>query len=363
MKKTPYLPIYELTRGGTVESIHYGAVAVVDVYGNLLASYGDPEAVTFLRSTAKPFQALPFFTRKGPESLGLTTPEKAILCASHSGTDDHVATVKSIQAKAGIAESELMCGMHEPYDQATAERMHDHKETLTSNRHNCSGKHTGMLAYLHLKVERGERLPEDTPYIDPSHPVQQEILHTFAEMCDLPVERVELGIDGCSAPNFAVPLRSAALAYARLCDPQSGGVKPPARAEACQEITRAMTSSPEMVAGPGRFDTRLMQVTQGKIVSKAGAEAYQGIGLMPGATGLGSPAIGIALKISDGDDRKKVRTAVTLDVLRQLKALSAEELAALEEFGPEYTLQNWRKVTVGHAYPTLRLNVPVTPSA
>jgi len=361
MPQSPYLPIFELTRGVTVESIHHGAVAVVDVDGNLLASYGDPDAVTFLRSSAKPFQALPFYAKDGPGAFGLSGPEKAILCASHSGTDEHVQTVRSIQAKAGIDESELLCGVHEPYDRITADRMRENKEKLTPNRHNCSGKHTGMLAYVRLKQRLGEQAPADMEYIDPSHPIQKEILNGFAYMCDLPVEKIGLGIDGCSAPNFAVPLRNAALAYARLCDPQAGQVQPVERANACREITRAMISSPDMVGGPGRFDTNLMRLTQARIVSKAGAEAFQGIGLMPGALGSGSPAVGIALKIADGDDRKKVRTAVAMEVLCQLGVLSAAEKEALKSFGPEYTLENWRKIPVGRAYPAFKLDRPAIP--
>ncbi len=355
MTQSPYLPLFELTRGNTVESIHDGAIAIVDVHNNLVANYGDPNTITFLRSTAKPFQALPFFEHDGPALLNLTSQEKALICASHSGTDEHVAVVRSIQKKAGVDESELLCGVHEPYHQPTAQRLHDQKEPLTSNRHNCSGKHTGMLSYVKLKQRSGEALPEGLPYIDLSHTVQKEILSTFAEMCDLPVDRVQIGIDGCSAPNFAVPLRNAALAFARLCDPEAGAVRPPARAAACRSITSAMMTSPEMVGGPGRFDTALMQTARGKIVSKAGAEAYQGMGLMPGALGPGSPALGIAMKIGDGDDRKTVRRAVALEVLRQLGALSPAELEALVEFGPTYKLYNWRKILVGQAYPNFQL--------
>jgi len=355
MSKTPYLPLFELTRGDTVESIHDGAIAVVDVYGKLIASFGDPDTVTFLRSTAKPFQALPFFEHNGPAVFDFTSPEKAIVCASHSGTDEHVAVVQSIQRKVGVSEAALLCGVHKPYHELTAERIHDHKEPLTSNRHNCSGKHTGMLSYVALKQRTGESAPAEVEYINPAHPIQKEILQTFAEMCALPVEQVHLGVDGCSAPNFAVPLRNAAWAFARLCDPEAGDVQPPARALACHAITSAMMSSPEMVGGPGRFDTALMQTTQGRIVSKAGAEAYQGIGLMPGALGPGSPALGIAMKIADGDDRRKVRTAVALEILRQLGALFAVEMDALAGFGPTYSLYNWRKILVGRAYPTFEL--------
>lgn len=348
---SPYLPIFELTRGVTVESIHDGAVAVVDVRGNLLAWYGDSDAVTFLRSSAKPFQALPFVQHGGSQAFGLTERELAVMCASHSGTNDHFDIVSGIQKKVGLSESDLMCGVHDPLDKDTADRLRDSKEKPTSNRHNCSGKHTGMLAFARLTGTFDPNLP----YIDPSHPIQREILQTFAEMCDLPVESVALGIDGCSAPNFAVPLRNAALAYARLVDPEAGGVAPASRAAACRQIFTAMTSHPDMVGGPGRFDTRLMSVARGTLVSKGGAEAYQGIGICPGALGPGSPAMGIALKIADGDGRARVSAAVSLEVLRQLGVLSPDQLAEMADLGPRFPVLNWRKIVAGQGYPVFQL--------
>jgi len=344
-----YLPVFELTRGNTVESIHDGAIAVVDASGNLVAWYGDPDAVTFLRSTAKPFQALPFIQHGGQAAFNLTPQEVALICASHSGTEEHVRVVQSIQAKTGVLESDLLCGAHFPYHEPTAEAMREHKEQPSPNQHNCSGKHTGMVAYAHWLG-----LPT-ADYINPLHPIQQEILHAFAEMCELRVEQVELGIDGCSAPNFAVPLRSAALGLARLCDPVAGKVSPPERASACQTIVSAMVSNPDMVGGPGRFDTRLMDVGNRRILVKAGAEGYEGIGLLPGALGPGSPAIGIAIKISDGDSKSRARPAVTLEVLRQLGALSQPELDRLAEFGPTSPVENWRKIEVGQARPCFQL--------
>jgi len=354
-KQNQYLPIFELTRENVVESIHFGAIAVVDVSGRLIASYGDPKTVTFLRSSLKPFQALPFFENKGPQVFDLTDPEKAIICASHTGTDEHVATVRSLQKKAGVQESELLCSIHEPIDKQTATRMRVNHEPVTPNRHNCSGKHTGMLAFLRLTRQSGAALPGELTYIDPIHPLQKEILQTFADMCGLPVEKVGLGVDGCSAPNFAVPLVNTAFAFARLCDPVSGGVQPATRVYACREIVHAMTSSPEMISGPGHFDTRLMKIAEGKIVSKGGAEGYQGVGILPGTLGKSSPALGIAIKISDGDSREKVRSAVTLEVLRQLGALSEAQLAEISEFGPKYRLENLRGIHVGDGYPTFQL--------
>ena len=184
------------------------------------------------------------------------------------------------------------------------------------------------------------------------HPIQKEILQNFAEMCNLPVEQVGLGIDGCSAPNFAVPLRSAALAFARLCDP-SGLIS--ANATACRKIFCAMTSYPNMVGGPDSFDTHLMQATHGKIVCKGGAEGYQAMGVAPGAAGPGSPALGITFKISDGDYRGSARPAVALSILSQLgRDHNEAELDALANLmGQPSNIYNWRKLLVGKAEPCL----------
>ena len=202
-------------------------------------------------------------------------------------------------------------------------------------------------------------------YIDPSHPIQQDILHAFAEMCSLPVEQVGVGVDGCSAPNFAVPLNHAALAFARLCDPFSGGIAPQSRAEACQSVTDSMLSYPEMVGGPDSFDTRLMRALEKRLVCKGGAEGYLAMGLLPGVLHAGSPALGIVLKISDGDlsghsrpagdPLGRVRPAVALEILKQLGALSPGHLAALAEYGPAFSLYNWRNVTIGQGRPCFEL--------
>ena len=352
---SPYLPVFELVRGETIESIHFGAIAVVDVNGNLIASHGDPNAVTFLRSTAKPFQLLPFLEHGGQSFYHLTPREIALLVASHSGTDEHVAVAQAIQIKTGVAEADLLCGVHYPLHDVTADALRERHEQPTPNRHNCSGKHTGMLAFVHMEEVQNDLDADNLPYIDPRHPIQQEILQTLAEMCQVPVEQVGLGIDGCSAPNFALPLRNTALGYARLCDPEAGQVQPDERASACRIITSAMMFNPDMVGGPGRFDTRLMEVGHGRIVSKGGAEGYQGIGIMPGALGSDSPAMGIALKIADGDPTGRARSAVTLETLRQLGVLTEEELALLSEFGPNSPVQNWRKLTVGVARPRFQL--------
>lgn len=342
-----YQPLFEITRGPIVESIHFGAFAVVDSHGNLLASAGDPRLVTFLRSSAKPFQALPFLEQGGAERFGLTPKEIALMCASHSGTDAHVAALREMQAKIGVQADDLQCGMHDPMHQPTRDAMLLRGEANTPLRHNCSGKHTGMLAHARL---RG--LPTAT-YLEFDHPVQQSILRAFAEMCNVPLEEVRLGIDGCSAPNFAIPLYNAAWGFARLCDPFDLS---PQRAAACRTLTAAMTTHPEMVAGPDRFDTLLMQVASGRIVSKGGAEGYQALGILPGALAPDSPGIGIAIKISDGDPSDRARSGVALALLQSLGALHQSELAALAAFGPVRPLYNYRKLRVGESRPRLHEN-------
>ncbi len=258
----------------------------------------------------------------------------------------HVAAIRDIQAKVGIDESYLQCGTHPPIDKATAERLLIAGEAPTPLRHNCSGKHTGMLA---LATMRGDSLEN---YLSPQHPVQKRILATFAEMCQIAPEKVGIGTDGCSAPNFSVPLYHAALGFARLADPRDLA---PKRAEACRTITAAMSAHPEMVSGFGRFDTRLMQVGRGRFVVKTGAEGYQAIGILPDLTESGAKGVGIVLKISDGDPTEKVRPAITLEILRQLGLLKQNELNELTEFGPVSPIFNWRKLKVGESRPVFTL--------
>lgn len=355
-----YQPIFQFTRGDIVESIHYGAIAVVDANGNLVAWFADPALLTFTRSSAKPLQALPFLESGGMEYYGLTLQEVAMLCASHSGTDEHVAVIQSIQAKTGVSESDLLCGTHTVYDRKTADAMRKRGEAPTPNRHNCSGKHTGMLAFVRmLGIEIG---PQEMAYISPDHPVQRAILATLAEMSGLEPEKIHLGIDGCSAPNFALPLRNTAFAIARLCQPDRLSEK---RATACRLITQAMLTYPFMIGGLDNFDTSLMQAAGGRVICKGGAEGFQAFGIMPGAIEPGSPALGVAFKISDGDlkghnfpagdPRGRVRPAVTLEILRQLGLFKSTDFEQLIDFGPEFPVKNWRKITVGWASPCFTL--------
>ena len=341
-----YQPLVELTRGAIVESVHYGAAVVVDSYGQVIYQIGHPQITTYLRSSSKPIQVLPFVEEGGVETYHLTDKELSILCASHIGMDEHVATVEGIQKKVGFTESNLMCGVHPPLHHATLERMIKEGQPFTPNRHNCSGKHSGFLSYATL---RGLPLED---YLNPDHPIQQTILATFAEMCNLPKETVTIGIDGCTAPVFGVPLYNAAYAFARFCDP--GRLEAP-RAAACRKIVHAMTSYPDMVSGPGRFDTRLMEVGQGRLIAKVGAEGYQIIAVTAGALAPDSPGLALALKISDGDNSERARQVAALHILSRLGILDEQQMAELQEF---YThpLYNWRKLEIGEIRPCFEVD-------
>jgi L-asparaginase II len=358
------LPLFETTRGDLVESVHHGSIAVVDSNGKLIASYGDPHAVAFLRSSAKPFQALPFVENGGVEHYNFTLRELSISCASHEGSDMHVQTVEGMQKKIGIDESLLQCGVHMPGDVDAFKSLIVHNRLPEANRNNCSGKHTAMLA--HAKM-RG--LPLEN-YLDINHPIQQDILASFSDMCMIPSEQVYLGIDGCSAPNFAVPLYNAAYGIARFCDPHK---LPSVRAEACNKIIIAMTSHPEMVSGYGEFDCELMKAGEGTILCKRGAEGFQVVGIMPGVLGKDLPGLGIAFKVSDGDASRRdlnletttrVRPSVTIEILRQLCVLSSKKersgghlQQALGRFRPGKPIQNHRGIVTGRSYPVFKLSI------
>lgn len=340
-----YEPLVELTRGGIVESIHLGALAAVDSDGNLLTSYGNSDMVSFPRSSMKPFQALPLVENGGMEAFGLTEQELAIICASHAGTDEHVRVLKSIHQKVGLQVSDLQCGVHWPIDKETSYQMRLRGEEPDSYRHNCSGKHSGMLAQAKLL---GESLVD---YLTPVHPVQQNIRKAVSSMCGIHRDNMIFGIDGCSAPVYAMPLSSFAWAIARLVDPVE---LDEGRQIACQRITAAMMAYPEMVAGPGQLDSVLMQVMNGNVIAKGGAEGYQLIGIMPGAIAENSKGIGIAFKIADGDP---LRRATQRIVVEMLKALGFEAEMSSEAYASfnQPILRNFRGIEIG----TTRLTRPI----
>lgn len=326
-----FAPLATVLRNGLPESWHFGAVAAVTPEGRLVARAGDPELETFLRSAAKPFQILPLLLAGGAERFGLSRADLALICASHGGLPMHTERAADLLARGGFGTGDLLCGVHPPMDRAEARRLRSQGIEPTPLHNNCSGKHAGMLLACKLLG-----LPT-ADYTAPGHPLQQRILEQVADLCGVEAGTIGLGIDGCSVPAFRMPLSAAARGYAALAQASEAQV---------EQVTAAMTGEPEMVAGPGRFTTRLMQETGGRVLAKEGAEAFYSVAVR------GPVALGVAIKIADGGER--ARDGVVLETLRQLGSLSGEELARLGEFyRPE--LRNHRGLRVGEVAPELEL--------
>nr|WP_240332022.1 asparaginase [Sulfurospirillum tamanensis] len=312
-------------RGKWVDLTHQAHVAVVDKNGKLLYSLGDPERFTFVRSSAKPFQALVACESGAVEGYGLNDEALALLCASHNGEALHVKNVVEILEKAGLGEAALQCGTHPSLAPAVAKTQ---PSVLTNAYSNCSGKHTGMLITT-------QWLGEDvTTYLEPSHPHQERILEVLSELSDTPKEAIGLATDGCGVPVHSLPLRSFALATAHMADPSA---LEPKRAAYLRRIAGAMMAHPFMVAGSGRVCTRLMEEAKGEAFVKLGADGYY-------MAGVPSKGWGITCKVEDGN--VAICEGLIIHVLHQLGVLSQEGFDALEGFhSPKRT--NHRGEVVG----------------
>ena len=284
----------ESVRGDLVESVHRVSVAVVDRAGRLIASAGDPERVTFWRSAAKPFQAVPLVADGAADRFGLDSRELALACASHSSEPVHIQVAESMLKKVGVPESALACGPHPPLSSQVYEQALRHGVNITPRWSNCSGKHVGMLALA---------LTHDWPtvgYERAGHPVQQRILAEIERWTDVSARQMHFGVDGCTVVCFGLPLRAMALAYARL-----GSTTEPAMTR----LRSAMAAHPALLAGTGRICTDLNEATGGAIIAKVGADGIH-------CAAVPAAGLGIALKVADGDMRSS--GPALLAVLRQL---------------------------------------------
>ena len=286
----------ESTRGGLVESVHRVSVAVVGQGGQLVAAAGDPDLVTFWRSAAKPFQAMPVVADGAADRFGFDLRELALTCASHSSEPAHLDTAASLLRKLGLSEQALACGPHPPLSPLVAEQVLRHGTALSPRWSNCSGKHAGMLA---LALEHGW---PTLGYERKGHPVQQRILAEVERWTGLAEGQIRLGVDGCTTVCFGLPLRAMALAYARF-----GASDDPSAVR----LRSAVAAHPEMVAGEGRLCTDLLAASGGQAFAKVGADGVY-------SAALPRAGLGVALKVEDGDMRSSAPALVT--VLRVLAA-------------------------------------------
>jgi L-asparaginase II len=324
-----HVPLAVTTRGTLPELVHYGSIAVVDERGHLVAGVGDAHGLNFTRSALKPLQALGFVEDGGAERFGFDSQQLALMCASHSGEAMHVATAQRMLDAIDAGEPDLQCGCHVPtYFATTGEE--GARGGWNQLFHNCSGKHSGFLAYCRL---HGQPLKT---YLDPDSPLQQRVrasVQRFAGRKELP-----MGIDGCSAPNFALPLSGLAHAFGAL----ARGDTP-----ALATLRYAMARHPDLVSGTRRSDLALMQTgwqadssdpgRDGEWVAKIGADGVQAIGIR-------NRGIGIAVRVADGN--KRALLAVTVELLRQLRLIDDPAATPLARYARP-AVKNYRGTEVG----------------
>ena len=315
-------------RGGHEDLYFTGHIAVTDSSGKLLYYCGDPSAVTFARSSAKPMQTMVVIESGAVDAYQLTESELSTLCGSHSGEEYHEEAVLSILTKAGLSSEYLQCGLHYPLYVPRAEKMR--KEGIEPNvlQENCSGKHSGMLI---TAKHMGESLHD---YYVPSHPHQQRILHMLGEVCNYPAQKIVLGTDGCGVPVHAMPLTCFAEGYARIGRPDKLNECHRAAAE---RIVNAIQRYPYHMSGTGRLCVRLNEISTGRVFAKSGADGYYGLGIRP-------DGIGITVKIDCG--LGPIRDAVVVETLRQLGEVPESDLV---NFDKEINMDvfNHKKEVVG----------------
>ena len=331
-----HTPLAVATRGDTVESIHFGSVAVVDADGRLRFACGDPATTTFTRSTLKPFQALPFVRDGGVERFRFDPRHVALLCASHSGEPRHVAAVAEMLERAGHTANDLACGTHAPTFYETRGELPP-PPPYSPLAHNCSGKHAGMLACCAL---HGWSTHD---YVGFDHPLQAQIRNAVADFTGVAEQDLQRGVDGCSAPNYAVPIAALARAFARLATAEGDDAR---YGRAPVRLRDAMVAHPEMVSGEGRSDQMLAIAGAGDWVPKVGAEGVQAIGIR-------SRGLGIAVKVADGSKRGLFPAVVA--VLEQLGLLDGERRKRLEPLATS-TIRNYRGTLTGRVAPVLVLD-------
>ncbi len=320
--------LVEVTRGDVVESRHRGAVCVMDADGAVLLSLGDVDRPVFPRSAVKAIQALPLMESGAAERFGLTDPEIALACASHSGEPAHADTAASMLAKAGLDAGCLECGAHWPMGDRAARALAATGAEPTALHNNCSGKHAGFIC---LACEAGV---DPTGYVQAGHRVQHDVRGALEAVTGARHDAHLRGVDGCSIPTYAVPLASLALGFARF---GSGHGLPPARAKAAARIRAAVAAAPFFVAGTGRFDTLLMGRLGARAFVKTGAEGVY-CGTLP------ELGLGVAIKCDDGGSRA-AEAAMAAIILRYLKLEpdDAAFVAGLMDHG----MRNWNGIEVG----------------
>ncbi|MFZ5986956.1 MAG: asparaginase [Bacillota bacterium] len=330
-------PLVVLTRSNRVESIHKGHMCVTASNKKIVYYIGDADADIYLRSSAKPIQAVAFVNSGAMEKFDINLKELAIICSSHSGEDFHREAVSSVLKKIGLSEDNLSCGVANPYNRDMINELIKKGERPSQLYNCCSGKHAGMLAlcrYYDFPVEG---------YTETGHPVQQLILKTIAELLEVELGDLYTGIDGCCIPTFNITLHQASYLYSLLAH----GSKGPTRFSECFGlIQKAMTTYPRMINGDKEFCTDLITHSEGRVIGKVGAEGIY-------CAAVPEKQLGICLKISDGNERGVY--PVIIHVLRQLGILDDKAMDNLKLWAYP-PVKNHKGKTVGYSVPVFDIN-------
>jgi L-asparaginase II len=328
IEKRPPLEV-GVIRGKETESTHQIHAVIARDDGSLVNWHGDPQRRTFPRSAVKSIQALALLESGAADRFGFTPAELALACSSHAGTPLHVETARSMLDKAGLEPEALECGAHWPLDEGSARALSRATDDPSPLHNNCSGKHAGFLAVArHLGLD-------PAGYVAPDHPVQKRVTATLAEMCGVRLSAANRATDGCSIPTYAIPLASLATGFARIGTGRSLSAD---RQAAFERLRRAVADHPLLIAGPGRFDSRVTATCGPRVFLKSGAE-----GVLCAA--IPAAGLGIALKAEDGALRGS-EVAMAWLLLELLPTPTDDQRALLNELHNP-TLKNWRGSMVG----------------
>lgn len=313
--------LVDVLRNGEVESVHTGAVHVVDDAGQVLLSVGDVDKLIFPRSAIKIMQALPMVEAGAAAALNLNDKQLSLTCSSHNGEVAHADTALSILRGFGLDVSDLQCGTHVPMYRPAADELIRHGQSACALHNNCSGKHSGMLAFAKYAGF------ETQDYINIEHPVQLAVAKTMSELTEFDMANTPWGFDGCSLPTWAAPLTAWAKAFAKISRGKGVGET---RHKALATLRNAVMAEPFYVAGSGRYCTKLMQQLSTPIFVKTGAEGVF-------CVSLPEHGIGISLKCDDGtlkDDSNSSRGSEMMlsATLKKLGVLRSEDDEVIDRF-------------------------------
>ncbi|WP_374566770.1 asparaginase [Ideonella sp.] len=333
--------LVQVLRGSTVESFHRGALAIVDADGAVHTALGDIDRPIFPRSAVKALQALPLVASGAAERFGLDDDALALACASHNGEPAHAATAAAVLARAGLDVGALECGTHWPYHEASSRALARQRHGPSALHNNCSGKHAGFVCVGCLMALQAGREPAEfvRGYVQPEHPVMREISAALQSATGCDLAHAPTGTDGCSIPTFGIPLRQLARGFARLATGQGLSAD---HATAARRLRQAVARAPFMVAGSGRFDTKVMQHFGERVFCKVGAEGVY-------CAALPTRGLGVAIKLDDGNTARaaEVVMASVIEALAQRDDADAAVLGDLVRV----PLKNWNGIEVGRIAP------------